>query len=157
MDLPKIERYLHREIPITRAMGVRVESRDGEKLVLTAPLAPNHNHLGTAFGGSLNALAMLAGYALIWLEVNDRECHVLVRDATINFRRPVTGTIRALCRRPEETRIGLFREEFGRRGRAKLGLEVVIEENGETAVEFSGIYVARKQTPHFALPELPNP
>ena len=32
-------------------------------VVLTAPLEINHNHLGTAFGGSLAALATLAGCA----------------------------------------------------------------------------------------------
>jgi len=43
-------------MPITRAMGVRVEDYGGRRLVLSAPLEANFNHLGTAFGGSLNAL-----------------------------------------------------------------------------------------------------
>ncbi len=61
MNLQGIESYLHREIPITAAMGIRVESYNEKELVLTAPLEPNHNHLGTAFGGSLSAIATLAG------------------------------------------------------------------------------------------------
>jgi len=144
MDLAEIERYLHQEIPITRAMGARVESCDDKRLVLTAPLEPNHNHLGTAFGGSLNTLAMLAGYVLVWLEVRDRGCHVVVRDAAIRFRQPVTGTIRACGRRPDAATAEAFREEFARTGRARLRLEVFIEEDGETAVEFAGTYVARR-------------
>lgn len=144
MDLAEIERYLHQEIPITRAMGARVESCDEEKLVLTAPLEPNHNHLGTAFGGSLNTLAMLAGYVLVWLEVQDHGCHVVVRDAAIRFRKPVTGTLRACGRRPDAATARAFREEFAREGRARLRLEVSIAEDGETAVEFAGTYVARR-------------
>src|SRR5690606_33240492 len=63
MTGPETEAFLHAKIPLARAMGVRVERCDSEGLVLTAPLEPNHNHLGTAFGGSLAALATLAGYA----------------------------------------------------------------------------------------------
>lgn len=144
MDLAEIERYLHEHIPLTRAMGVGVESYDDEKLVLTAPLEPNHNHLGTAFGGSLNALAMLAGYAVIWLEVGDRNCHVVVRDASIRFRRPVAGVIRASARRPASAVRETFRGDLARTGHARLGLDVVIREGEETAVEFTGTYVARR-------------
>ena len=66
--LRETEEFLCAKIPLTRAMQVRVEGYDKSGLVLTAPLAANHNHLGTAFGGSLAALVMLAGYALLWLE-----------------------------------------------------------------------------------------
>ena len=53
------ERFLHEQIPLTKAMEVTLESYDGSQLVVTAPLEPNYNHLGTAFGGSLSALTTL--------------------------------------------------------------------------------------------------
>lgn len=56
-----MQEVLHGKIPITRVMGVRVEGYDERRLVLSAPLDTNVNHLGTAFGGSLNALAVLSG------------------------------------------------------------------------------------------------
>ena len=68
------ERFLHEQIPLTQSMGVTLESYDGTQLVVTAPLEPNHNHLGTAFGGSLSALTTLTGYAMLWLELGDRWC-----------------------------------------------------------------------------------
>src|SRR5579871_6277344 len=109
--LRQIENDLHEKIPLTSAMGVRLESWDEERLVLTAPLEPNHNHLGTAFGGSLSAMATLAGYAMIWLEL-DGKGHVVVRDSAMRFRRPVTGKIRAVCRRPVHDLLDAFRKEF---------------------------------------------
>src|SRR5882757_2142143 len=87
--LREIEDYFHTKIPLTRAMGVKVESWDGSALVLTAPLTLNHNHLGTAFGGSLSTLATLAGYGLLWLLLDDPKVHVVIRDSAIRFRKPV--------------------------------------------------------------------
>jgi len=55
-------------------MGVTVEDYNGERLVLHDPLEANVNHLGTAFSGSLNALALLSGYGLLWLELQDHDC-----------------------------------------------------------------------------------
>jgi thioesterase domain-containing protein len=95
-----IEHFLRGKIPLTRAIGVQVESMDPGGLVLTAPLEPNHNHLGTAFGGSLAALATLAGYALLWLELGDQEAHIVIRRSQLDYRHPVTGTLRAFCHRP---------------------------------------------------------
>ena len=134
--------YLHREIPLTRAMGVQVVAYDGSRLVLEAPLVLNHNHLGTAFGGSLSAVATLAGYALLWLELRDRSAHVVIRESTIKFRRPVHDDLRAVCHTPDAATLDAFREDFARKGKARLGLRVEIEEDGELAVEFEGTFVA---------------
>ena len=134
--------YLHAHIPLTRAMGVEVTSYENTGLVMTAPLAMNHNHLGTAFGGSLNAIATLAGYVLLWLELRDRSAHIVIRDSRIRFHRPVTGELRAVCRAPADAILADFRESFARKGKARLELHVEIREAGELAVEFSGTFVA---------------
>src|SRR4051794_29183031 len=101
-------------------MGVRVVSYDGATLVLEAPLAPNHNHLGTAFGGSLTAMATLAGYGLLWLELGDPGAHVVIRESSANFRRPVVKSIRAIGHRPAEEEVLRFRQEFARKGKARM-------------------------------------
>jgi thioesterase domain-containing protein len=134
--------FLHREIPLTRAMGVRVAESNATRIVLEAPLAPNHNHLGTAFGGSLAALATLAGYALLWLALRDRAAHVVIRESSMKFRRPVRGDLRAICRAPDAATLDAFHEAFARTGKARLALAVEIESAGEVAVEFAGTFVA---------------
>jgi thioesterase domain-containing protein len=125
-------------------MQVSVESFDDRQLILTAPLAANHNHLGTAFGGSLAALVMLAGYSLLWLELGDREAHVVIRESTLKFRRPVRGMIRAVCARPEVDALTAFKAAFVARGKARMNLRVVVPDESEVAVDFEGIYVARR-------------
>ena len=141
-DLAETEEFLHRKIPITHAMGVRVTAYDGQTLALEAPLALNHNHLGTAFGGSLSSVATLAGYALLWLELRDRECHVVIRESSISFRRPVRGDIRAICRRLDAAAMSKFKDEFARNGKARVRLNVTIDDDGVVAVEFFGTFVA---------------
>lgn len=140
--MQETEAFFHRLIPITRAMGIRVVAFDGQQLTIEAPLALNHNHLGTAFGGSLNAIATLAGYGWVWLEVQDPACHVVVRDSAIKFRRPVRHDIRAICRRPEESMVSAFRDGYLQKGKGRMKLDVTIEDDGLVAVEFVGTFVA---------------
>lgn len=134
--------YLHRKIPLSRAMGVRVEAYDGETLVLTAPAELNHNHLGTAFGGSLSALATLTGYGLLWLELGSRDSHIVIRGSSIQYLRPVRGELRAVCRRPAEEVVAAFKAKFARAGRARITLQVTMEAEGGNGVKFEGEYLA---------------
>lgn len=140
--LRETEAFLHQQIPLTRAMGVTVESWNGRQLVLQAPLEPNHNHLGTAFGGSLCALATLAGYGLLWLVLGDREAHVVVRESHIRYHHPVRGALRATCSLPAEEEMTAFRRQFAEAGRARLALKAFIEDGGKACVEFEGTFVA---------------
>ena len=134
--------YLHAQIPLTRAMGAQVASYADGQLTVTAPLAKNHNHLGTAFGGSLAAVATLAGYALLRLELRDRTAHVVIRKSTMDFRRPVRGELRAICRAPDAAVLADFHSDFARIGKARLDLRVEIMHAGEIAVAFEGTFVA---------------
>jgi thioesterase domain-containing protein len=140
----QIQELLHSKIPITRAMGVWVEDYDGERLTLSAPLDLNVNHLGTAFGGSLNALAVLCGYGLLWLELQDTECHIVIRESSVSYERPVRGDLRAVCVRPEAEALAQFKHAFHQKGRARISLAVTIEDQGTTAVRFRGMFVAMR-------------
>jgi thioesterase domain-containing protein len=137
------EQYFHQQIPITRAMGVRIVSRDESQFVVEAPVALNSNHLGTAFGGSINAVATLAAYGLLWLELNDPSVHVVVAESTIRFLRPVREKIRATCQRPDPNEWNVFRAKFESAGKAPITLRVHVLDGEQTAAEFEGTFVAR--------------
>jgi thioesterase domain-containing protein len=140
----QIQELLHDKIPITRAMGVVVEDYDGKRLVISAPLELNVNHLGTAFGGSLNALAVLSGYGLLWLELRDTECHIVIRESSISYDRPVRGELRATCARPQAEALAEFKRTFQERGRARIALTATVEDEGVTCVRFRGTFVAMR-------------
>lgn len=136
------EAYLHDRIPVTRTMGVKVESCADGRIVISAPLEINHNHLGTAFGGSLASVAVLAGYAMLWTRVSKHDCHLVIRDSRIRYHHPVTGDIRAVCEIPGEETLAIFMDRLTEKRKARVWLRVSIVEDGRTCVDFEGEYVA---------------
>lgn len=95
-----LEARILREIPLARAMQVSVAGYSGATLELAAPLAPNRNDKGCAFGGSLTALMTLAGWGLIelGLQAEGLACDLFVGDSQVRYREPVWGTLRASAR-----------------------------------------------------------
>src|SRR5579863_8533752 len=78
-------------IPLARAMQITLHRYDGDSLTLNAPLAPNVNDKGCAFGGSLAGLLTLAGWGLVLLRLKalGHDCDVYVQDSTIRYLAPV--------------------------------------------------------------------
>jgi len=139
-----LEKFLHEKIPLTIAMGVQVVECNDARLVLTAPLEPNRNHLQTAFGGSLHALATLSGYSLLWSLLREPDAHIVIRESTIRYERPVRGPLRAVCSSPSLVELERFRRDYARKGKARITLEAVVEEDGRPAVLFQAVFVALK-------------
>jgi thioesterase domain-containing protein len=137
--------FLHEQIPLTRAMELRVAESNAHRLVLEAPLAPNKNHLGTAFGGSLHALPTLACYGTLWMVLREAgiDGHVVVKKTNALYRAPVEGTLRAVCERPSAKLVAEFLSDLRRHKKARMDLAAVVEgANGKPAVEFDGSFVA---------------
>jgi thioesterase domain-containing protein len=140
--------YLQQRIPLTRAMGLQVSADAAHGFAVEAPVALNYNHLHTAFGGSINAVATLAGYVFLWLELQSAEAHVVVASSCIRFLHPVRENIRAVCLQPAARELDEFRDNFRANGKARMKLQVRVEENGNAAAEFEGTFVAlRNQKP----------
>lgn len=140
-ELAAMEKFLHERIPLTRAMGVRVISNAAHRFAIEAPVDLNHNHLQTAFGGSINAVATLAGYGFLWLELRET-AHVVIASSSIRFLRPVTEMIHAVCVQPPDLDWKNFRATFQQKGKARLNLKVSVEENEIRSAEFEGIFFA---------------
>ena len=141
-ELRAAEEFFHANIPLTRVMGVRVIAYDEREFVVIAPVALNYNHLHTAFGGSINAVATLAGYGLVWMELRGIVAHVVIAESSIRFLQPVRQTIRAVCKKPDARELAAFLETLRAKGKAKIALHVRVEEDGGRAAEFHGVFVA---------------
>ena len=140
----RLQAALAREIPMSRALGISVALWDGHALRLAAPLAPNVNHKATVFGGSLSAVATLAGWSVLWLllDAHGLEYQVVIQDASIEYRRPVTTDFEVECRLPHWPAVEHFLASLRTRGRARMELVARVSSAEGELVTFRGRYVA---------------
>ncbi len=141
--LQALRALLRSHLPVTRHMGIRVIGQRDGSLVLGAPLASNINHKRTAFAGSLNATATLAGWSTLWLLLREHGLagHVVIQDSTVHYARPVTSDFEARCAMPSQAAIARLLDAVTRRGRGRIELSVTVEDRAGAAVEFRGRYV----------------
>ena len=140
----ELTRFLHRHIPLSDAMQLQVTAYDGERLELTAPLAPNVNDKGTAFGGSLYNLAVLCGWSLLRLKLDEaglQKKNIVIHEANTRYLQPVTGDLHAACTLTSDA-LTEFMQPLQKKGRARITLTVAIHQQNQAAVEFTGQYVA---------------
>lgn len=131
-------------IPLAGAMQVEIRALDHEMLTLAAPLAPNRNQMGSAFGGSLQGLAMLAGWGVTLIAAGaDGAGHVVVSSCQMRFLAPVSGELVAAAVTPSAGATTAFRIALAEKGRARLTVPVAIQgPGGNIAARFVGEYVA---------------
>jgi thioesterase domain-containing protein len=141
-----LQRIWHREIPISAAMGIEVVEFANDRLVVRAPLAANVNVHGTAFAGSLYAIAALCGWGMTWLQLKARaiDASIVIADGHIHYAAPVDAAIDASC----EFGGAALDAAMGRltsAGKARFPLECAISCRGTEAARFSGDYAVRLQ------------
>jgi len=140
--LREAEQFFHKRIPLTHTMGVRVVPDAVYGFAVEAPVALNSNHLQTAFGGSVNAVATLAGYGLLWLELREDIAHVVIASSSIRFLQPVRELIKAICVRPETRELESFKAALRKKGKARITLSVHVDEANVRAAQFDATFVA---------------
>jgi thioesterase domain-containing protein len=131
-------------MPITTALGIRVAELDERHLSLVMPLAPNRNHKGTVFAGSLSALATLAGWSAVWLKLRDAGVvsHVVIQDAQIRYLAPTRSDVTATTTFPDDATWQRAFNGLQRRGKARLALSAELrDDTGAVVATFSGRYV----------------
>jgi thioesterase domain-containing protein len=144
MNLPAaaLEKRILTDIPLARHIGVRVVEFDGSSLALGAPLAANSNHKGTAFGGSLFTLAVLAGWALLTAKLRERgvEGELVIQDSRVRYLLPVVGDLVARAVLPAGPELERFLRAVDRYRKGRIRLHVVVEHAGREAVHFEGTF-----------------
>lgn len=138
-----LEATMHRLIPITRAMGIGVIEHRRNRVVLKAPLAPNVNHTGTGFGGSLSTLVTLSGWALLHMLLAEQgvDATILIREGTTTYLAPVRQDFEAICEVADDKMLDQFLNTLKRKGRAAIELAAQIAIDDTPAVRFRGSYV----------------
>lgn len=142
--MSEIETYLYEHIPLSNAMGVKVESAGLDGVILSAPFEKNFNHQKTIFGGSLHSLATLACWTYLYLRLKGQGLELVIQKSEIDYISPVTSDFTAECLAPSESEWDQFLKSLDKKGKGRIHLSAKIAQNGILAVIFHGIFVALK-------------
>lgn len=139
-----LQDLIQSQFALARHIGIEVESADDDGLVLCAPLAPNANDKGTAFGGSLFAVAVLTGWAWTarYLSMTRQSADAVIQQSSIQYLAPVHGVLRASLAAPSRVQIEKFQKMLQRAGRGRIRLQVEIHQESTLATQFDGVYAA---------------
>ncbi len=133
-------------MPPVAALGLRIVEATSERLRLHAPLAPNVNDKGCAFGGSLTSLMTLAGWGLIVLRLAEAglDADVFVADSGTCYRAPLYADLEATAELAEGESWEAFLDTLRSRGRARLAVRAVVGlPEGGVAAESLSRYAAK--------------
>ncbi len=147
MNPEQFTEYLHRNIPLTAALGVTVESCTPDRLRVAAPLALNRNHHGTAFGGSLATLAIIGGWSLLHhaLTAEGIDTRLVVQHTECDFLEPALADLAAETRLPpadEWTRFVAMLRKFRR---ARITVETNLYAGERKVVTQRGTFAATSE------------
>ncbi len=149
--LEELQSIWHTRIPISKAMGIQATGYDGETLRARAGLAENVNVHGTAFAGSLYAIAALCGWGITWLKLREAglDGSIVIASGHIDYARPVAGDIEVACRFDADAQLAAM-AKLRDTGKCRFELSVEI---GAGAALFNGNYAVRLE--EAVLPEEP--
>ncbi len=139
-----LQNRIAQEFMLARHIGITVESADDTAVVLRAPLAPNANYKGTAFGGSLYSVAVLAGWAWAtrYLAARELAADAVIQESKVRFLKPAQDELCARAAAPGEAQIDKFRRMLERAGRGRIALRVEVTSGAVLAVILDGLFAA---------------
>ena len=141
-----VRHKLRSQVPLIAHMGVDLVSWDGSTVIVEAPLEPNLNTHGTAFGGSLYNVAAMTGWSAVHLTLMDagHTPSVWVVKGEIDYKIPVRGALRGVASLSDEARAQLI-QHYESKGRTKIAVDVLIREGDRDAVIMKAVYAAMVQ------------
>lgn len=135
-------------IPLTRAMAIEVGVYDGHTLHLRAPLAPNVNDKGCAFGGSMASLLTLACWGLAKLAIEESgapPADLYVQDSKIDYLAPVWTDLDVRASAAEGAALQDFVRQYGERGKARISLTAILGSSAAPAARMEARFVAKRR------------
>ena len=141
-----LEDYLHKNIPISQAMGIKVVEALSQKVKLKAPFLNNINHKKTVFGGSLHAVATLACWSILHLHLKDEKAsyQIVITKSEVDYLLPVDSDFTAECDMCKEASWQRFLKMLHAKGKAKIQLSAKIYQKDSLCVDYIGTFAALK-------------
>ena len=146
----KLVNFMRDEIPLAQAMDLQLHASEEDRLAIAAPLSPNINDKGCAFGGSLVSAMTLTGWGLVELELRmrGRDCDVFVGESTVRYLEPVWGDFLSEARLADSASWDTFFATLDARGRARIEVLCDVPGSGDKpAATLEARFVAKRRSP----------
>ena len=145
IDLQEFEAECRREIPLLTAMELSLVDYRDLALTMEAPLAPNINNKGTAFGGSIASIGLFGGWAVATLAFMDHgidNTEIVVFRNEMTFERPARGhLVVRVTVDPDEFAGCLAKLRGGTDERLRFDVRVEIFHDDVRCATMKGLYV----------------
>lgn len=145
MDPARFQQHLLDTIPLAAAIGVTVTAIDASGMALAAPLAPNRNDKGCAFGGSVASLLTLASWGSVLAALGEagEAAEVYVQDSHIEYLAPVFQALHARAGLAADDAGAAFLAAWRARGKARVATRAeLVLDDGTVAARLAARFVA---------------
>lgn len=140
-----IEETMLSKIPLLASMKAKVFQLSDLEFSIEAPLDPNKNHLMSAFGGSIAALATAAGWGMLMgeLKKGNISASVVVVKSSIKYLQPVMSDFIASCSKESIVQWTGFFDKLKTNSHSKIKLCVKVVCGGQVCAVLEGTFLAR--------------
>jgi thioesterase domain-containing protein len=145
----QLEAKILADIPIAKHLGFGVLSVHEQGADCRLPLAPNTNHLGTQFGGSLYSAGALSCYTALMGLLARRGLssnNIVITNGQIEYLAPGTCDVRLEARLPQDE-LDTFATQLRNKGRARLKvIASILDTSGKELAHVTGEYLVRLES-----------
>lgn len=141
-----LEKFIHQKIPLSKHMQIQLVELTEKEAKLFCPLSANHNHMNTAFGGSISAGLLLACYAWFFnvLKIQGIDSHVIVKECKTTYSHPIETDFIVSCRAPLKSEYEKLLKILSKKDRAKIELVATAMMSEKICAQMKAEFVAIK-------------
>lgn len=140
----RLYQEIYKRIPLSEKMGIKLTRFDEDQLETKMSLGGNANAYASMFAGSSYCQAVLTGWSLLWLSLNEMkmDAEIVLIDGSIRHRRPIQGECKAVSLRKQLR--GLPKAFTAGHSRTRFKLAVDLYDGDRQVAEFEGLFLLRK-------------
>ena len=143
MNKEEAQKYINSNIPMSRLMGMNFIELTHQSVRVAMPYAPNINHQGSVFGGSIDSLFFITCWAYVQLLVEHIDPHprILGRRGSSVFHAPIKSDFEAQVIIPDNGMVHTLLNDLRQKGKGKFKAQANVEYKGKITAEFNGEFV----------------
>jgi thioesterase domain-containing protein len=131
-------------VNVIKEMGIHIEEMRDRHVKVVLPLAPNLNHIGTMYAGSLFTVGEYLGGPMFVASFDHTKYYPIVKAMSIQYRRPATTdvTVEASL---SEAAVEAIQKEADEKGKADWTMDLEVKDkSGQVCCLVQGVWQMRR-------------